>query len=63
MYLADVFVAPASLAGVPAMSVPIGRDQGLPIGGQLIARDFDEATMLAVAEVLERATDAVAEVR
>lgn len=63
MYLADIFVAPASLAGVPAMSVPIGRDQGLPIGGQLIARNFDEATMLAVAEVLERATDAVAEVR
>ena len=43
MYLADVFVAPASLAGVPAMSLPIGRDQGLPIGGQLIARDFDES--------------------
>ncbi len=63
MYLADIFVAPASLAGVPAMSVPIGRDQGLPIGGQLIARNFDEATMLAVAEVLEGATDAVAEVR
>ncbi len=63
MYLEDIFVAPASLAGVPAMSVPIGRDQGLPIGGQLIARNFDEATMLAVAEVLERATDAVAEVR
>ncbi|MBL0179172.1 MAG: Asp-tRNA(Asn)/Glu-tRNA(Gln) amidotransferase subunit GatA [Gemmatimonadetes bacterium] len=63
MYLADIFVAPASLAGVPAMSVPIGRDQGLPIGGQLIARNFDEATMLAVAEVLERTVDAVAEVR
>lgn len=63
MYLADVFVAPASLAGVPAMSLPIGRDQGLPIGGQLIAADFDESRMLAVAGVLERTIDAVAEVR
>jgi aspartyl-tRNA(Asn)/glutamyl-tRNA(Gln) amidotransferase subunit A len=63
MYQADIFVAPASLAGVPAMSVPIGRDQGLPLGGQLIARDFDEATMLAVAGVLERSIDATAEVR
>lgn len=63
MYLADVFVAPASLAGVPAMSLPVGRDQGLPIGGQLIARDFDESRMLAVAALLERTIDAVAEVR
>jgi aspartyl-tRNA(Asn)/glutamyl-tRNA(Gln) amidotransferase subunit A len=63
MYLADIFVAPASLAGVPAMSLPVGRDQGLPIGGQLIARDFDEGRMLAVAGVLERTIDAVAEVR
>lgn len=63
MYLADIFVAPASLAGVPAMSLPVGRDQGLPIGGQLIARDFDESRMLAVAGLLERTIDAVAEVR
>jgi aspartyl-tRNA(Asn)/glutamyl-tRNA(Gln) amidotransferase subunit A len=63
MYLADVFVAPASLAGVPAMSLPLGRDQGLPIGGQLIAADFDESRMLAVAGLLERTVDAVAEVR
>jgi len=63
MYLADVFVAPASLAGVPAMSLPIGRDQGLPIGGQLIAADFDESRMLAAAGLLERTIDAVAEVR
>lgn len=63
MYLADIFVAPASLTGNPAMSLPIGRDQGLPLGGQLIAKDFDEATMLAVAAVLERSLDATAEVR
>ena len=63
MYLADIFVAPASLAGLPAMSLPIGRDGGLPIGGQLIARDMDEATMMAVASVLEASLDAMGEVR
>lgn len=63
MYLADIFVAPASLAGLPAMSLPIGRSGGLPIGGQLIARDFDEATMIAAATVLEDAIDPMAEVR
>ena len=63
MYLADIFVAPASLAGLPAMSLPIGRDGGLPIGGQLIARDFDESTMMAVASVLEGSLDAMEEVR
>ncbi len=63
MYLADIFVAPASLAGLPAMSLPIGRDGGLPIGGQLIARDFDESTMLAAASVLESSLDALQEVR
>ncbi len=63
MYLADIFVCPASLAGVPAMSLPIGRDNGLPLGGQLIAGAGDEATMLAVAMALEPAIDGTAEVR
>lgn len=63
MYLADVFVCPASLAGIPAMSVPIGRDEGLPIGGQLMASHLDEATMIAVASALEGVVDATAEVR
>jgi aspartyl-tRNA(Asn)/glutamyl-tRNA(Gln) amidotransferase subunit A len=63
MYLADIFVCPASLAGIPAMSLPIGRDHGLPVGGQLMAGDFDESTMLSAATVLEAALDATAEVR
>jgi aspartyl-tRNA(Asn)/glutamyl-tRNA(Gln) amidotransferase subunit A len=63
MYLADIFVCPASLAGLPAMSLPVGRSEGLPIGGQLIAPHFEEAKMLAVARTLERELDAVAEVR
>src|SRR2546426_8204792 len=36
MYLSDIFVVTANLAGLPAMSLPIGRVKGLPIGGQLI---------------------------
>ena len=63
MYLADIFVAPASLAGVPAMSLPIGRDGGLPIGGQLIAPRFAEAAMLTAAGAMERVIAPEAEVR
>jgi aspartyl-tRNA(Asn)/glutamyl-tRNA(Gln) amidotransferase subunit A len=63
MYLADVFVAPASLAGIPAMSLPIGRAEGLPIGGQLIAPRLGEESMIAVAGLLEASTDALREVR
>ncbi len=63
MYLADVFVCPSSLSGHPAMSLPLGRDAGLPLGGQLIAGPFEEGRMLAAAAVLESALDATAEVR
>jgi aspartyl-tRNA(Asn)/glutamyl-tRNA(Gln) amidotransferase subunit A len=55
MYLSDIFTATANLAGVPAMSQPIGLVDGLPIGGQLIAAHFDEATMFRAAYALERA--------
>ncbi|HMS04140.1 MAG TPA: amidase family protein, partial [Gemmatimonadaceae bacterium] len=55
MYLSDIFTVTANLAGVPAMSQPIGRIDGLPAGGQLMASHFDEATMFRVAYALERA--------
>ena len=55
MYLSDIFTATANLAGVPAMSMPIGRVEGLPIGGQLIASHFDEARMFGAAYALEKA--------
>ena len=49
-YLADLFTVPASLAGLPAISLPYGRDgQGLPIGMQLIAPPFQEALLLTMA--------------
>jgi aspartyl-tRNA(Asn)/glutamyl-tRNA(Gln) amidotransferase subunit A len=62
MYLADVFVCAISLAGLPALSLPVGRSEGLPIGAQIIAPYFEEERMLAVAASLERMTSAEAEV-
>ncbi|MFV3127771.1 Asp-tRNA(Asn)/Glu-tRNA(Gln) amidotransferase subunit GatA [Niveispirillum sp. KHB5.9] len=56
MYLNDVFTVPASLAGLPGMSVPAGlASDGLPLGLQLIGRPFDEETLLRVADVIEKA--------
>jgi len=56
MYLNDVFTVPASMAGVPGISVPAGLDgQGLPLGLQVLGRPFDEETVFAVAQVLENA--------
>ncbi|MGI8619840.1 MAG: Asp-tRNA(Asn)/Glu-tRNA(Gln) amidotransferase subunit GatA [Gemmatimonadaceae bacterium] len=55
MYLSDIFTASANLAGVPAISIPIGDAAGLPIGGQIIAPHFDESVMFRAAFGLERA--------
>lgn len=63
MYLADIFTAAINLAALPAMSLPVGRSEGLPIGGQLVAPMFGEARMLSVAGTLEAAIDAKREVR
>ena len=53
MYLADIFTVQASLAGVPAISIPAGADaQGMPIGLQIMAGDFREADLLAFAGTL-----------
>ena len=57
MYLADVFTVSASLAGLPAISVPCGfTADRLPVGLQLTGRRFDEATLLRVADAYERDT-------
>ena len=63
MYLNDVFTVPASLAGVPAMSVPAGLDaDGLPLGLQLVAPSFREDTLVRAGRAIEKAAgfDAVA---
>lgn len=63
MYLADVFVSSMSLAGLPALSLPVGRSDGLPVGAQLVAPHFEEERLLAGARVLERSVEPLAEVR
>ena len=55
MYLADIFTVTANLSGLPAMSIPIGRVKGLPVGGQLIGQAFMEDDMIEAAYALERA--------
>ena len=56
MYLNDVFTVPASMAGLPAISVPGGlSDEGLPLGLHLIAKPFDEVTLFQAAQALEDA--------
>jgi aspartyl-tRNA(Asn)/glutamyl-tRNA(Gln) amidotransferase subunit A len=55
MYLSDIFTVTANLAGIPALSLPIGRVGGLPVGGQLLAPHFGEPRMFAVARALEAA--------
>jgi aspartyl-tRNA(Asn)/glutamyl-tRNA(Gln) amidotransferase subunit A len=58
MYLTDVFTVTANLAGLPAVSVPCGfTSAGLPVGLQITARSFDEATLLRVADAHERDTE------
>ena len=56
MYLNDVLTVPASLAGVPALSVPGGLSaRSLPLGLQVIGRPFDEETVIRVGAILEQA--------
>lgn len=53
-YLNDIYTVPASLAGLPAISFPCGTSEGLPVGLQLIAPAFAEASLLRVAHHYER---------
>lgn len=58
MYLNDVLTVPASLAGLPAISVPAGlSSEGLPLGLHLITDAFDEETLFRAADALEQAAD------
>jgi aspartyl-tRNA(Asn)/glutamyl-tRNA(Gln) amidotransferase subunit A len=59
-YLSDIITVTATLAGVPGLSLPIGRVGGLPVGGQFLASHFDEPRMFAAAYALERALGAEA---
>jgi aspartyl-tRNA(Asn)/glutamyl-tRNA(Gln) amidotransferase subunit A len=53
IYLSDIFTVTANLAAVPAISVPIGKSNGLPVGGQFMAPRWHEGMMLRAAAALE----------
>jgi len=61
MYMSDIFTVTANLAGLPAISLPIGRAKGLPLGGQLIGQAFLEDEMIEAAYALERVVPATDE--
>ena len=57
-YLADIFTLPASLAGLPCMSLPVGQGMlGMPVGLQLIGNYFQEGTLLQAAHAFQQATE------
>lgn len=56
MYLNDIFTIPASMAGMPGMSIPVGlSSDGLPLGLQILSKPFDEETIFKAAYALEQA--------
>ncbi len=57
MYLADVFTVPVNLAGVPAISIPCGKVNGMPVGIQFISSWFNENTLFNVGEDYEKLRD------
>lgn len=57
MYLSDIYTIGTNLAGLPGLSIPCGFDKGLPIGLQLTANHFHEATLLNVAHQFQQVTD------
>jgi aspartyl-tRNA(Asn)/glutamyl-tRNA(Gln) amidotransferase subunit A len=57
MYLSDIYTIPANLAGLPALSMPAGFMNQLPVGVQLIGRHFDEGTLLNTAHQFQQVTD------
>ncbi|MEC2075044.1 Asp-tRNA(Asn)/Glu-tRNA(Gln) amidotransferase subunit GatA [Metabacillus fastidiosus] len=57
MYANDILTIPVNLAGVPAISIPCGFANGLPLGLQIIGKHFDESTVYRVAHAYEQATE------
>ena len=57
MYLEDIYTIAVNLAGLPGMSIPAGLVGGLPVGLQIVGRDFDEARLLNIAHQFQRVTD------
>ena len=57
MYLQDIFTIPANLAGLPALSIPCGEHEGLPLGFQLVGNSLQESTLLQFAQAFQSNTD------
>jgi aspartyl-tRNA(Asn)/glutamyl-tRNA(Gln) amidotransferase subunit A len=57
MYLSDVCTLPINIAGIPAVSIPAGFVDGLPVGMQVLGKPFNEETILRIAFAYEQATD------
>lgn len=57
MYLVDAYTIPASLAGLPALSLPAGKVGNLPVGLQIIGKAFEENKILSIAQEFEKITD------
>ena len=57
MYLSDIYTVPVNVAGLPAISIPCGQSDGLPVGMQLIGPHLSEGTLLQIAHAYEDATE------
>ena len=57
MYLNDLYTLPVNIAGNPGLSMPCGFSDGMPVGVQLIARPFDEGTLIRAAAAYGSVTD------
>lgn len=55
MYLADILTVPANLAGIPAISLPCGTSEGMPVGLQIMGRHFEDERVIDVAYAYEQA--------
>jgi aspartyl-tRNA(Asn)/glutamyl-tRNA(Gln) amidotransferase subunit A len=58
MYLSDIYTISSNLAGIPALSLPCGFSKdNLPLGMQLIGKEFDEATLIKLGDAFQQGTD------
>ena len=57
MYLSDVYTTPVNLAGLPAISIPVGFNNQLPVGMQIIGDYFSESNILNIANYFQKETD------